>query len=200
MTTLEIGRLLRAGTTGFIVGCRVSQLDKDAPAFGALVRAPLGNGYQIYGLIHDIHIDDDGLVRQLVTAEGIDDTVMHDNRVNRIVPVEMSVLAVGFEQDGAISHLLPPRPPLSLDAIYLCDEKDLARFVKAGRFGYFRHILRAKDIPVGDVISAHIQQVLEKTGDQAWVEAAIHEVITQLRDDYPTLMSVLGALSDVVQE
>jgi hypothetical protein len=112
----------------------------------------------------------------------------------------MSVLAVGFEQDGAISHLLPPRPPLSLDAIYLCDEKDLARFVKAGRFGYFRHILRAKDIPVGDVISAHIQQVLEKTGDQAWVEAAIHEVITQLRDDYPTLMSVLGALSDVVQE
>ncbi len=38
MPAIEIGRLLRAGTTGFIAGCRVSQLD--APAFGALVRAP----------------------------------------------------------------------------------------------------------------------------------------------------------------
>ena len=198
MTQIEIGRLLRAGTTGFIAGCRVSQLT--VPAFGALVRAPLGDGYQVYGLIHDIHIDDDGLVRQLVTADNVSEEVMRDNRERRIVPVEMSVLAVGYEQDGAIFHLLPPRPPLSLDVIYLCDEKDLARFVKAGRFGYFRHILRAKDLPVGDVISAHIQQVREKTGDQAWVEAATHEVITQLRDDYPTLMSVLGALSDVVQE
>jgi len=198
MTQIEIGRLLRAGTTGFIAGCRVSQLT--VPAFGALVRAPLGGGYQVYGLIHDIHIDDDGLVRQLVTADNVSDEVMRDNRERRIVPVEMSVLAVGYEQDGRIFHLLPPRPPLSLDVIYLCDETDLARFVKSGRFGYFRHILRAKDIPVGEVISAHIQQVREKTGDQTWVEAATHEVITQLRDDYPTLMSVLGALSDVVQE
>ena len=198
MTQIEIGRLLRAGTTGFIAGCRVSQLT--VPAFGALVRAPLSDDYQVYGLIHDIHIDDDGLVRQLVTSENISEAVMHDNRVNRIVPVEMSVLTVGYEQDGQIFHLLPPRPPLSLDVIYLCDEKELARFVKSGRFGYFRHILNNKDIPVSDVISAHIQQVREKTKDQAWAEAATHEVITLLRDDYPTLMSVLGALSDVVQE
>jgi hypothetical protein len=97
-------------------------------------------------------------------------------------------------------HLLPPRPPLSLDVIYLCDQNDLTRFVKAGRFGYFRHILRAKDIPIGEVISAHIRHVREETDDQAWVEAATHEVIILLRDDYPTLMSVLGALSEVVQE
>ena len=198
MTQIEIGRLLRAGTTGFIAGCRVSQLT--VPAFGALVRAPLGDGYQVYGLIYDIHIDDDGLVRQLVTADHVSEEVMRDNRERRIVPVEMSVLAVGYEQDGKIFHLLPPRPPLSLDVIYLCDEKDMARFVKSGRFGYFRHILNNKDIPVSDVISAHIQQVREKTKDQAWAEAATHEVITLLRDDYPTLMSVLGALSDVVQE
>lgn len=198
MTQIEIGRLLRAGTTGFIAGCRVSQLT--VPAFGALVRAPLGDGYQVYGLIHDIHIDDDGLVRQLVSSENITESVMRDSRENRIVPVEMSVLVVGYEQDGEVFHLLPPRPPLSLDVIYMCAENELARFVKAGRFGYFRHILRAKELPIGEIISAHIQQVREKTDDLAWVEAATHEVIILLRDDYPTLMSVLGALSDVVQE
>lgn len=190
---IEIGRLLRAGTTGFIAGCRVNQLD--APSFGALVRAPLGDGYQIFGIIYDIHIDDDGLVRQLVTADNVSDEVMRDNRERRIVPVEMSVLAVGYEQDGKIFHLLPPRPPLSLDVIYKCDEKDIARFTE--RFGYFRHILNSKDVPVGEVIAAHIQQASSAHNDKAWKEKATHEVITLLRDDYPTLMAVLGALSDV---
>jgi hypothetical protein len=30
-----------------------------------------GRLYQVYGLIYDIHIDDDGLVRQLVTADNV---------------------------------------------------------------------------------------------------------------------------------
>ena len=190
---IEIGRLLRAGTTGFIAGCRVNQLD--APSFGALVRAPLGNGYQIFGIIYDIHIDDDGLVRQLVTADNVSAEVMKDNRERRIVPVEMSVLAVGYEQDGRMFHLLPPRPPLSLDVIYKCDETDITRFTE--RFGYFRHIVNNKEIPVGEVVAAHILQAQSAHKDKTWQERATHEVITLLRDDYPTLMSVLGALSDV---
>lgn len=189
---IEIGRLLRAGTTGFIAGCRVNQLN--VPSFGALVRAPLTDGYQVYGLIHDIHIDDDGLVRQLVTADGVSEEVMKDNRERRIVPVEMSVLAVGYEQDGKIFHLLPPRPPLSLDVIYLCDDKDLARFTE--RFGYLRHVLNAKDAPIGEVIAAHIMQAQPAHKDKSWKDKATQEVITLLRDDYPTLMSVLGALGE----
>jgi len=193
---IEIGRLLRAGTTGFVAGCRVNQLD--APAFGALVRAPLGDGYQVYGLIHDIHIDDDGLVRQLVTADNVSEEVLRDNRERRIVPVEMSVLSVGYEANGKIYHLLPPRPPLSLDVIYLCDDRELRRFVTAGRFGYFRHVLRANDLPIGEILAAHLRQVREKVKDEQWVEAATQELITLLRDDYPTLMSVLGALGEIV--
>jgi hypothetical protein len=192
---LEIGRLLRAGTTGFIAGCRVNQLD--VPSFGALARAPLGSGYQVYGLIHDIHIDDDGLVRQLVTADNVSEEVLRDNRERRIVPVEMSVLAVGYEQDGKLFHLLPPRPPLSLDVIYLCDDKDVARFTE--KFGYFRHILNSQDAPVGEVLAAHIMQAARAHGKngEAWKNSATHEVITLLRDDYPTLMSVLGALGEI---
>jgi len=195
MTQIEIGRLLRAGTTGFIAGCAVTQFE--APAFGALVRAPLGDHDQVYGLIYDIHIDDDGLVRQLVTAEEVSPEVLKDNRERRIVPVEMSVLSVGYEQDGKISHLLPPRPPLSLDVIYACSDQELKRFVTTGRFGYFRHILNGAEIPLGELIAAHFEQVRLKTKDEQWVEAATHEIITLLRDDYSTLMSVLGALSDV---
>ncbi|MFN3492505.1 MAG: hypothetical protein ACK40V_09835 [Anaerolineales bacterium] len=192
---IEIGRLLRAGTTGFVAGCRVNQLS--IPSFGALIRVPLSDGYQVYGLIYDIHIDDDGLVKQLVTANNVSDDVLRDNRENRIVPVEMSVLAVGYEQNGKIYHLLPPRPPLSLDVIYLCEAKDISRFTE--KFGYFRHILNGKDLPIGEVIAAHILQTGKARGGESgkWMEKATQEVITLLRDDYPTLMNVLGALADI---
>lgn len=199
MKTIEIGRLLRAGISGFVVGCRVNQID--LPSFGALVRVPLAGGYQVFGLIHDIHIDDDGLVRQLVTAEGVDEAVIADNRVNRNVPAEMSVLAVGYQQDGQIYHLLPPRPPLSLDLIYLCDDAEVRRFSGAGRFGYFRHILRSQELPISELLAAHLQQAGQahrEAGDTEWINAAAQELIVSLRDDYPTLMGVLGALSDVM--
>jgi hypothetical protein len=196
MNSIQIGHLLRAGTSGFVVGCSVPQLE--APAFGALVCAPLDKDYSVYGLIHDIHIDDDGLVRQLVTAGNISTEVMHDNRERRIVPVEMSVLAVGYELKGRISHLLPPRPPLSLDVIYLCSDAELANFTGAGKFGYFRHILQAKDIPIGELLAAHVQQASAAHQDKDWGRKAAQELITLLRDDYPTLMSVLGALGDAL--
>lgn len=198
MSQIEIGRLLRAGISGFVLGCRVSQLD--APAFGALVRVSLPDDYHVYGLIYDIHIDDDGLVRQLVTAENVDDAIIQDNRVNRNVPLEMSVLAVGYRQADVTSHLLPPRPPLSLDAIYLCDAEEICKFTSAGRFGYFRHVLNSKDLPIGELLAAHLklaQHAHTYAGNPAWKDAATRELITLLRDDYPTLMSVLGALSDI---
>lgn len=197
MAEIEIGRLLRAGITGCVVGCRVSQLN--VPAFGDLVRIPLADGTQIYGLVHDIHIDDDGLVRQLVTAERLSAEVIEDNRVNRNVPVEVSVLFVGFEQGGAVSHLLPPRPPLTLDAIYPCSAGELCRFTSAGRFGYFRHVLRAADLPIGELLAAHVQKTARAQKDnrnETWINEATKELITLLRDDYPTLNSVLGALAD----
>ncbi len=198
MTQIEIGRLLRAGTTGFIAGCRVNQLE--APAFGTLVSAPLDGGYEVYGLIYDIRIDDDGLVRQLVTADNVSPEVFRDNRERRIVPVELSVLVVGYQQDGKVYHMLPPRPPLSLDLICSCEDQDLVKFTSAGRFGYFRHILRAQDVPVGEVLAAHLQQANRAHGknNPQWLELATQELITLLRDDYPTLIAVLGALNEVV--
>jgi hypothetical protein len=113
--------------------------------------------------------------------------------------LELSVLTVGYRLDGKISHLLPPRPPLSLDVIYLCTPDGVREFTSYGRFGYFRHLLRASDLPVGELLAAHIQQAgvaHAEAGNTEWRNAATQELITLLRDDYAMLMSVLGALGD----
>ena len=196
---IGVGRLLRGSATGCVVGCRVSQIN--APSLGGMVRIPLDetNNNQTYGLIYDINIDDDGLVRQLITSDNVENHVIMDNRINRNVPVEISVLFIGYEQSGEILHLLPPRPPLTLDEILLCSPDDLCRFTNAGHFGYFRHILRAADLPVSELLASHLRQTdaaQTAAGHAEWVENAAKELITLLRDDYPALMAVLGALSD----
>ena len=198
MSGIEIGRLLRSGTTGFVVGCKVQQIG--APSFGAMVQVPLEAGYQVYGLIYDIHIDDDGLVRQLITAENISEEVLRDNRENRTVPVEIGVLALGYEEGGRISHLLPPRPPLSLDVITLCTPEEVVRFTEAGRLGYLRHILRDPKLPTDELLAAHLRQsraAHEAAGDRDWFAGAVQEVIELLKDDRQRLMGVLAAASEL---
>ena len=198
MSGIEIGRLLRSGTAGFVVGCRVSQLE--APSFGALVRVPLEEGYQVYGLIYDIHIDDDGLVRQLITAEEVPEEVLRDNRENRNVPVEIGVLALGYQLGDRVLHLLPPRPPLSLDAIYLCSPEETVHFTGSGSFGYFRHILRDENKPVDELLAAHLmaaKDAHEAVGNKDWLTGALQELIALKRDDYQGLMNILRAAGEI---
>jgi len=142
-------------------------------------------------------------VRQLVTAERVDESIVADNRSNRNVPVEISVLSLGYWESGKIFHLLPPRPPLSLNTIYLCTPAELRDFISAsGRFGYFRHILRSTEYPLAELLAAHLRQAYaaQKGFNPAWINEAARELIVLLRDDYATLISVLSALGDALPE
>lgn len=197
--TIAVGRLLSASTARSSVGCRADQ--DGSPLLGSLVRIPIGQGTEIFGLVCEIRIADDGLVRQLVTAPDVQAEVLADQRSNRSVPVEYDVLHVGYRNGERISHLLPPRPPLSLDEMFLCSADEICAFTSAGRFGYFRHVLRPEaGLPAGEILAAHLEQAgkaqRETGADAGWRERAVRELIVLLRDDYATLMGVLSALAD----
>lgn len=197
----EIGRVLRASTVGFVVGCRVNQLD--VPAFGGLVKAqPVDAREAIYGLIYDMHIDDDPLVRRLVLAENPNLELINDQRQNRMLPIEMNVLAVGYQLNGQIRYGLPPRPPLNLDPVQLCaDPGELTRFTN--NQAYLRLILRAveSNVPVDQLLVAHIANTYQIRGkDTAWVMEVVTEIIELLRSNYEVLIPTLEALSDALPE
>ncbi|MFQ5398993.1 MAG: hypothetical protein ACE5E7_05265 [Anaerolineae bacterium] len=201
MKNQEIGRVLRASTVGFSVGCRVAQLS--VPAFGSLVKAqPVDEREAIYGLIYDMHIDDDPLVRRLVLAENPSEEIINDQRDNRMLPVEMKVLAVGYRLNGQIKHGLPPRPPLNLDPVELCsDAAEITQFTD--NLGYLRLILRAADgnVPVDQLLVAHISDAFHIRGrDRGWALGAIQEMIELLRSNYDMLIPTLEALNDALPE
>jgi hypothetical protein len=199
MTPIAIGRLLRSNTSNCVIGCQVSP--SEAPAFGQLLRIPLEDGSQVYGLVSEIHIDDDGLIRQLVSSAGIAEEIIEDNRRNRNMPVEMSVQFIGWERDHILSQTRVPRPPLSLDTIYICTDAEIAAFTTSGKFTYLRALLRDEDLPAADLLTAHLRQVLrahQNAGMGHGVENALREVIALLKDDYPQLMDVLSAVSEIL--
>ena len=149
---IPVGRVLRASNRGFTVGCRVMQ--PDIPVFGSFVRAdaraPEG---AIYGLIYDVTIQDDLFVRRFVMVEPPEE-VVRDQRENRQVPIEVSILAVGYRTGGRIVHGIPPQPPVTMDYLYPCTPDEIVEFTR--RFDYFRLVLNAPGVPADELISASL--------------------------------------------
>jgi len=149
-----IGFVLRASTAGFSLGASVSQIGK--PAFGSIVKAQSRSDDHttIYGLLYDMHIDDDPMVRQLVLADAVSEETIRDQHHHRIVPVEMSVLSVAYRNGIGMRHSLPPRPPLSLDPVFLCDPDETREITD--RFDYFRLVLTNSQVPAEQLLAANL--------------------------------------------
>ncbi len=190
---LRIGYVLRSTAQDFVAGTRV--LREEVPRFGSLVRVPTNENAETYGIIYNITVMDDGLVQQLVTAENVDATVIADNRINRNVPLEISVLTLGYQRGGTVFQAFPARPPISLDEVWECTAREAASFL-AGNFYYLEHIVARIDIPVSELLSAHIQQARAALGKggATWAYGAAEYLINRLRSDYETLNQVLRAL------
>jgi hypothetical protein len=103
-------------------------------------------------------------VRQLVTAD-LPEEVVRDQAnkkrswENRLVPIEVSVLAVGCGEDDAIRHCLPSQPPVTLDWLHQCDSQEVIAFTR--QFDYFRLVLEARDVPADELLGSSLQMAAE---------------------------------------
>lgn len=195
MTDTIIGRLTRSEMIGFSFRCQRGQ--QNLPQYGSLVRARVEPRYQVYGLVYNIHWIDDGIVKQLASSENLPNTIVSDNRLTRNAGPEVDVLVIGFK-DGVIHHALPLCPPCSLEEIVRCQTEELVAFT-TGRLGYFRHIIKAKEmLSAGDLMAAHLKQANDAQmayGNSHWMRTALTQITSLLRDDYETLVDIYDAVS-----
>ncbi|MEW6580860.1 MAG: hypothetical protein AB1435_16925 [Chloroflexota bacterium] len=187
-----IGQVLRASTVGFVCGTRSQQIEH--PAFGAFVRTrqDAASDLDVIGVIHAISIDDDPLVRQMILANNMTQATIRDQRENRMVPLEISVLNVGYIQNGRVHQTLPPRPPLSLDPVLLCDATTVARFTV--RLDFLRLVLNASDVPAEQLLAAALKFAAEARPDaerRAFLVEAGRRLAGLLSQDLPRLQHLL---------
>jgi hypothetical protein len=197
-TTFPVGWVLRASTVGFAVGCRV--LQPTTPHFGDLVKVPLsgGDNTDIFGLIYDVQVPDDPSVRQLILVGQMESEVMRDQRENRLVPIEVSVLVVGYQQGGRIVQGLPPQPPISLDTLVVCDDDDLRRFSE--QLDYLRLTLNAAQIPADELLIANLSRAAETRSPEirrVFLLKAGRELARLLSYDLVRLDSILRRIRPV---
>jgi hypothetical protein len=190
---LQVGRVLRAGTRGFSIGCAVMQ--PDIPAFGSFVRAQgQTSGQAIYGLIYDVSVEDDPFVRQFIGANPPEEVVL-DQRENRQVPIEVSVLAVGRGENGVIRHCLPAQPPVTLDWLYQCSDEEVRAFT--ARFDYFRLVLEAREVPADELLAASLRAAAAarpESEQETFLVDAGRELVRLLAGDPTRLEGLLRRL------
>lgn len=156
--TETIGRLLRSSTTGYVFGCSVPE--PEVPLFGAFVKAPAQrNQTDVIGLIYNIAIEDDPFVRQMIATPDLPEAYVEDQRVNRQVPIEVSVLAVGYRNGAGFQHSLPPQPPITLDRISQCSPAEVLEFT--ARFDYLRLILASPEAPADELIAVSLRNAAD---------------------------------------
>jgi hypothetical protein len=160
----RVGRILRASTRGFDCGTHSKDIGPQHD-FGAFVKVPIANTSREEGLIHAIgliykvEIKDDQLINELVLGEAVPDMILRDQRENRMIPVEIKIVNVGFivnqGNQMAIFRSLPPRPPMSLSDVEQCTAEEIREFTRLPDF--FRLLLTASEVPADDLVAAGIR-------------------------------------------
>lgn len=149
-----IGRVLRSSTVGFAGACRLPE--PDVPCFGGYVCAAIQrNTATVVGLVYNVNIDDDLFARQLAVADGLSETYVADQQQNRQVPVEFSVLAVGYQAAEGYVQALPPQPPMTLDPIHMCDDAEIRAFTAS--LDFFRLVLATMEVPSDELLIAALR-------------------------------------------
>jgi len=197
-TSSLVGRVLRASTRGFDCGTHSRNIT-DIHDFGAYVKAPIANHEDILaiGIIYKIEIKDDQLIAELVLGEEMRETILRDQRENRMIPVEIKVLNIGYAHlDGRVVHSLPPRPPMSLDDVTACSLSEIYTFTQ--RHDFFRLIVGASEVPVDDLLAAAIRLAANSRADDneryQYLVSAGQQLARDLSSDLKRLSHVLSLI------
>lgn len=191
-----IGRSQRSATTGYIFGCSVPE--PDVPLFGSFVKSPIQQAQaEAIGLIYNISVQDDLFVRPIIAAQDKMDedeyeSYVADARRNQQVPVEVSVLTVGYRSNGQYIQSLPPQPPVLLDEVRYCVQDEIIAFTE--RFEFLSLILEARDVPVDPLLAETLRRAATNRPPQErerFLQKAGRELAKLMSRDLPRLERLL---------
>jgi len=154
--TITIGNVLRADIRGFVVASRIPE--PEVPTFGTFVRAPIQQGQaDLIGLVYNISLQDDPFLKNLaITLNQDEEEIIRDQRENRVIPVEISVAAIGYHDDLGYHYGLPPQPPMILYRITVCSKEEVQRITDSPDF--LRALLDNREVPANELIPTALRR------------------------------------------
>jgi hypothetical protein len=163
---IPIGNVLRADIQGFVVASRIPE--PDVPTFGTFVRAPIQQGRaQLIGLVYDIRLQDDPFLRHLAATVSEDNPQHQEviaDQLERLIPVEIGVIAVGYRDEEGVYHYgLPPQPPMILKQIIVCHAEEVVEITTQP--DWIHPLLENREISVDALIARTLARSAQLYGD-----------------------------------
>lgn len=198
---LRAGEVVVTSTTEF--EAQAVELHR-APPLGALVMVRLDDGCRLYGVVAGAYTEglDTGarpVPRATDTRQDAD--VYRDNPdLAYVLRTCFRCLVVGFHDGRQVHHYLPAAPAPIHYSVAVCEPDEIRDFATA--FGYFPLLLNARNLPVEEVLAAHVRFVAEgrsdwrateESGDEVRVRAG-RDIAALLRDDHARLRTILDRI------
>jgi hypothetical protein len=194
------GEVVVTGTTEF--EAQAVELHR-APPLGALVTVRMDDGCRLYGVVAGAYTEglDTGArpVPRATDARQNADVYRDNPDLEHVLRTCFRCLVVGFHDGHQVRHYLPAAPAPIHYSVAVCDAQEIRAFTED--FGYFPLLLNARNLPVEEVLAAHVRFVAEgrpgrgdrETGDDTRIRAG-RDIAALLRDDHPRLRTVLDRI------
>lgn len=188
---VRIGEIVETETSRFVA--ESFELHRP-PALGQLVYAMGDGNVQLYAVVcyGTTASPDPGRRAVRRSSKEVFDQAVYDEhpQLELMLRTEFAARLVGYADDTAVRHYLPPQPPPLHYSVYTCTADQVVRFT--GRLTYLRLMLDIPEIAAEQLLAAHIREVYRLRGeDRAWLSGAAREVASLLKSDYERLMTVL---------
>mgnify|MGYP000901125929 CR=1 FL=1 len=157
--TITIGNVLRADIRSFVIASRIPE--PDVPTFGTFVRVPIQQERaHSLGLVYNISLQDDPFLRHLAVT--VDETnpqhreIIADQR-ERMIPVEISVAAIGYQDgEGTYHYGFPPQPPMVLKQITVCAPEEVIKITEQP--DWMQPLLEIGEVPTDALIARALER------------------------------------------
>jgi hypothetical protein len=192
---MRIGEIVETNSMGFVA--ESLELHRP-PALGSLVKVEQEHGRRIYAVVSYGQTTglEPGRRALRRSTEEVHDAAIYDEHpeLRRTLRTVFDAIYVGWEDGDRLRQHLPPHPPPLHFSVHGCEAAEVERF-STGLY-YLRLLLAATiELPVAHLVIAHVNETYRVRGlDSAWVSAAARELAALLKNDNPTLMSILYAI------
>ncbi len=190
-----IARVTRCSTRSFVGASRLPE--PDVPTFGSFCKASAQRGKsEVIGLIYDIRIEDDELARQIAIAADPPPEQLADNRYSRLIPIEISCLAVGYRIADEYAHAIPPQPPMTLDEVFALTDDEVLEFT--ARLDFIPLVFAVPGLATDDLLTAalqHAASVRPKKERRGFLVEAGRKCAKHLSIDLPRLERLVQSLA-----
>lgn len=167
-----------------------------APPLGALVSVRLDDGCRLYGVVGGAYTEglDTGArpVPRATDARQNADVYRDNPDLAHVLRTCFRCVVVGFHDGRTVRHYLPAAPAPIHYSVAVCDPDDVGAFTED--FGYFPLLLNARNLPVEEVLAAHVRFVAENLPQESGEDTRIRagrDIAALLRDDHARLRTVL---------